>query len=179
MSTISVQDSTGATVNVQAPLAAGQALMVNSDPVVIASDQSALAVTGTFWPATQPVSGTVTVGNASLAVTGSFYQATQPVSIAATVAISAASLPLPTGAALDATLTGGTQKAIARGGAKGTTVAADVTSVATDANTQALHTSVTNFPATQAVSIATMPSTPVTGTFYEAIRLSRLLRRHE
>jgi hypothetical protein len=37
-------------------------------------------VTGTFWQATQPVSGTVTVGNASLAVTGTFYQATQPVS---------------------------------------------------------------------------------------------------
>jgi hypothetical protein len=37
-------------------------------------------VTGIFWQATQPVSGTVTVGNASLAVTGTFYQATQPVS---------------------------------------------------------------------------------------------------
>ncbi|MDQ3039149.1 MAG: hypothetical protein M3R16_05035 [Pseudomonadota bacterium] len=41
-----------------------------------------LPVSGTFFQATQPVSGTVTVGNASLAVTGSFFQATQPVSIA-------------------------------------------------------------------------------------------------
>lgn len=41
--------------------------------------------------------------------------------------------------ALDATLTGGTQKAIVRGGAKGTTTAADVTSQNVDANTQALH----------------------------------------
>lgn len=86
---------------------------------------ASLAVTGTFWQATQPVSGTITVGNASLAVTGSFFQATQPVSIAtmpstpvtgtfwqatqpvsiaATVAISAASLPLPTGAATETTL---------------------------------------------------------------------------
>lgn len=45
---------------------------------------------------TQTVSGTVTVGNASLAVTGTFWQATQP--------ISAASLPLPTGASTEATL---------------------------------------------------------------------------
>jgi hypothetical protein len=92
-------------------------------------DNASLAVTGTFFQATQPVSGTfwqttqpvslatntpdvtdraarllghVTVDNASLAVTGTFFQATQP--------ISAASLPLPTGAALDATLTGGTQR---------------------------------------------------------------------
>ncbi len=48
-----------------------------------------VAVTGTFWQATQPVSGTV-------AVTGTFWQATQPVS--------AAALPLPTGASTEATL---------------------------------------------------------------------------
>lgn len=34
----------------------GQKTMANSFPMVIASDQSALPVTGTFWPATQPVS---------------------------------------------------------------------------------------------------------------------------
>jgi uncharacterized membrane protein len=42
------------------------------------------------------------------------------------------------GLALDATLTGGTQKAIVRGGAKGATTAADVTSTAEGANNQAL-----------------------------------------
>lgn len=50
----------------------GQKAMATSTPVVIASDQSALPVTGTFW------------------------QATQPVSVAA--------LPLPAGAATEATL---------------------------------------------------------------------------
>lgn len=45
---------------------------------------ASLAVTGAFYQATQPVSGTVTVGNASLAVTGTFWQATQPVSLAST-----------------------------------------------------------------------------------------------
>lgn len=71
----------------------------------------AFAVTGTFWQATQPVSGTVGISGSvavtgpltdtqlrasalpvsiggSVAVTGSFFQATQPVSIAATVAVS-------------------------------------------------------------------------------------------
>ena len=42
------------------------------------------------------------------------------------------------GLALDATLTGGTQKAITRGGAKGGTSAADVTSTAIDVDHQAL-----------------------------------------
>lgn len=45
--------------------------------------QNSVAVTGTFWQATQPVSGT-------------FWQATQPVS--------AAALPLPSGASTEATL---------------------------------------------------------------------------
>jgi hypothetical protein len=40
-------------------------------------------VTGTFWQATQPVSGTVTAnaGTGTFAVSGTFWQATQPVSI--------------------------------------------------------------------------------------------------
>lgn len=46
-----------------------------------------LAVTGAFYPATQPVSGTVGVSG-SVSVTGTFWQATQPVSIAGTVAVS-------------------------------------------------------------------------------------------
>lgn len=38
----------------------GQATMTNSSPVVIASNQSAVPVSGTFYQTTQPVSGTVT-----------------------------------------------------------------------------------------------------------------------
>lgn len=67
--------------------AQGQAAMVASTPVVIASNQSAVPVSGTFWQTTQPVSGTVTAN----AGTG-------------TMAISAASLPLPTSAATETTL---------------------------------------------------------------------------
>ena len=74
--------------------------------------------------------GNIASDNA-LPVTGAFYQATQPVS--------AAALPLPTGAA-----TASNQPAINGDGGS------------------LAH--VTNFPSTQPVSIATMPSTPVTGT---------------
>jgi hypothetical protein len=62
-------------------------------PVSIAGT---VAVSGSFYQATQPVS---IASMPSTPVTGTFWQATQPVSIAGTVAISAASLPLPTGAA--------------------------------------------------------------------------------
>jgi hypothetical protein len=67
------------------------------------------------------------------------------------------------GLAKDATLTGGGAKAIARGGAKGSTTAADVTSENVDANTQALHVFLKNttisvigtfWQTTQPVSIA-------------------------
>lgn len=59
-------ETTLSSINTKTP-ALGQAAMVGSQPVVIASNQSAIPVTGTFFQATQPVS--------------------------------AASLPLPTGAA--------------------------------------------------------------------------------
>jgi hypothetical protein len=53
----------------------GSATSANSSPVVIASDQAAVPVSGTFYQATQPVSIA-----SSVAVTGTFWQATQPVS---------------------------------------------------------------------------------------------------
>jgi hypothetical protein len=87
--TISVLDSTGATQTVNTLPSLGQALAAASLPVVLASDQSTITVQGTITAnvgsGTQPVSGTVTAN----AGTGTF-------------AISAASLPLPTGAATSA-----------------------------------------------------------------------------
>jgi hypothetical protein len=54
------------------PAALGQTTMAASMPVTLASNQSALPVTGTFWPTTQPVSGTVTAnqGTANTAANG-------------------------------------------------------------------------------------------------------------
>jgi hypothetical protein len=70
---------------------------------------------------TQPVSGTVALGAGSAAIG----------SVTANIGTSGS-------LALDATLTGGTTKAVARGGAKGTTTAADITGTASGSNHQAL-----------------------------------------
>lgn len=126
------------------------------------------------FPATQPVSGTVAVSG-TVPVSGTFWQGTQPVSGTVTVANPTANPE--TGLAKDTTLTGGTQKAINRGAAKGSTAAGDVTSTAVDANTQALDVSVkgtvpvsgTFWQATQpvsgSVSVSNFPATqPVSGT---------------
>jgi hypothetical protein len=77
--------------------------------------QATQPVSGTFWQATQPVSGTVGVNNfpATQPVSGTFWQATQPVSGTfwqATQPVSAASLPLPANAAQE---TGGNLATIA------------------------------------------------------------------
>lgn len=76
--------------------------------------------------------------------TGAVITSASPVQVVEIVGGSVVSTtnPMPVllqtlnGAALDATLTGGTQKTITRGGAKGTTTAADVTSTASGANHQ-------------------------------------------
>lgn len=67
---------------------------------------------------------------------------TQPVS--GTLTCNAGSNLNTSALALDATLTGGTQKAITRGGAKGATSAADVTSTANGADHQGLDVQVQN-----------------------------------
>jgi len=75
----------------------GQQTMAASTPVVIASNQSAIPVTGVFFQATQPVSIAATV-----AVSGPL---TDTQLRASAVPISAASLPLPTGASTSANQT--------------------------------------------------------------------------
>lgn len=74
----------------------GSTTSANSSPVVIATDQSVIPVSGTFFQATQPVSiaSTVTVTGA---LTDTQLRATA-------VPVSSASLPLPTGASTETTL---------------------------------------------------------------------------
>jgi len=76
--------------------ALGQAAMAASMPVAIASNQSAVPVSGTFWQATQPVS---IATMPSTPVTGTFYQSTQP--------ISARAYTTPTHTAVNVTTTTG------------------------------------------------------------------------
>ncbi len=106
------------------------------------------------------VSGTVTANigtSGSLALDGSITNlsakfgslgqktmaGSAPVVIASdqsAIPISAASLPLPSGASTEATLTGGLQKSIVRGGVKGVTTAADVTSTSNGSDHNGLDT---------------------------------------
>jgi hypothetical protein len=64
-------ETTLSSINTKTP-ALGQTTMAGSSPVTIASNQSAVPVSGTFWQATQPVSGTVTAnaGTGTMAVSG-------------------------------------------------------------------------------------------------------------
>jgi hypothetical protein len=72
-----------ASIDTKTP-ALGQALAASSLPVVLTAAQittltplSTVAVTGTFWQATQPVSGTVAFSNSTIAVTNAGTFATQ------------------------------------------------------------------------------------------------------
>ena len=62
--------------------ATGNVLLSGINDKLPALNAGQVPVSGTFWQATQPVSGSVSVNNlpASQAVTGTFWQATQPVS---------------------------------------------------------------------------------------------------
>lgn len=148
--------SIAATVAVSGPLTDAQ-LRNTAVPVSLASMPST-PVTGTFWQATQPVSGTVTANAGS-----------------GTFAISAAALPLPSGAATETTLAAISTKTLAAGQA----TMANSSPVVIASNQSAVPVSGTFFQATQPVSgsffqatqpvsIASMPSTPVTGTFWQA-----------
>jgi hypothetical protein len=110
-------------------------------------------VSGTFWQATQPVSGPLTdvqLRATAVPVSGTFWQTTQPVSGTVT-----ANVGTTNGLALDATLTGGTQQAKITDGTNVATVkAASTAAVAAD----------------KAVVVAVSPNNTVgvTGTFWQA-----------
>ena len=136
-------------------------------------------VTGTFWQATQPVSlaalpslptGSNTIGaisNTTFGVTGTFWQATQPVSIAS----------MPT-TPVTGTFWQATQPVSSASAASMPTLSYGAVTTAAPAYTNATNNvlslttagalRVDNSAVTQPVSIASMPSTPVTGTFWQS-----------
>lgn len=75
------------------PYSLGQNTMLNSVPVTIANNQSALPVTGTFYQSTQPVS---IATMPTTPVTGVFWPTTQPVSIATLPSLVAGSAAIGT-----------------------------------------------------------------------------------
>ena len=132
-----------------------------NDGVLVKLSNGSIAVTGTFWQATQPVS---IASMPTTPVTGTFWQATQPVS--GTVALDANTLSALENIGVTGTVT-------VQDGGGSITVDGSVSATVSGS------VSVSNFPATQAVtgtfwqatqpvSIASMPTTPVTGTFWQA-----------
>ena len=123
--------------------------------VVLASNQPAVAVTGTFYQATQPVSGTFY--QATQPVSGTFWQATQPVSLT--------SLPaLATGTNAIGSITNTSFAATQ----SGTWNIGTVTNLSQLGGTAISMNTGVRDAGTQRVTIATNDSVPVTGTFYPA-----------
>lgn len=146
--------------------ALGQAAMSASQPVAIASNQSAVPVSGTFWQATQPVSGT-------------FWQATQPIS--GTVTANAGSGTLAVSGPLTDTQLRATPVPISGtfwqatqpvSGTVTTTPPANATTNVAQVNgvTPLMGNGTTGTGSLRVTmaSDTTMPSTPVTGTFWQA-----------
>ena len=145
-------------------------LNVNSSGEAAVSIAGTVAVSGSFYPATQPVSGTVGISG-TVPVSGTFWQATQPVSgtvgISGTVPVSG---PLTDtqlrASAVPVSLTSTT-----------ITGSVAVTGPLTDTQLRAsavpvslASTTITNFPASQTVNgtVAISGTVPVSGTFYQA-----------
>jgi hypothetical protein len=195
-SDVKIQDSSGNVLN------------STSGALNVQLQNATVAVTGTFWqatqpisgsvsvsnfPATQPVSGTVAISNfpgtqpvsgtvtsnqgtggasawlvtgtgGTFPVTGTFWQATQPVSGTVTAnagtgtfAVSAVSLPLPSGASTSALQTTGNTTLSSVLSALGSPFQAggsigNTSFIATQASGANLHVNVDNFPGTQPVS---------------------------
>jgi hypothetical protein len=119
--------------------ALGQTTMVGSAPVVIASNQSSIPVTGTFWQATQPVSLASAI-TANIGTSGSL--------------------------ALDATLTNRTQFAKITDGSNDATVkAASTAAIATDKALVVAISPNNTIPVSGTFWQATQP---VSGTFWQA-----------
>lgn len=155
----------------------GQAIMTLSSPVVIASDQSTIPVSASTLPlpAGAATSALQTTGNTSLSsidgktptVGQKTMAASSPVVIASdqtAVAISAASLPLPTGAATETTLAAASAKLPATLGQKTMTaslavvVASDQTAVPISAASLPLPTGAAT-ETTLAAASAKLPAT--------------------
>ena len=146
-----------------------------NNPIPVSDNGGSLTVDGTVdlgpnslaalesiqveFPSTQNVS----VQNTSLAVTGTFFQATQPVS--------ATALPLPTGASSETTLSAVNTKIPSNLTVSSTRLLVDgsgVTQPVSLATAPTTPVTGTFWQATQPVSLATAPTTPVTGTFWQA-----------
>lgn len=174
-----VLDATSTTAVTQATAANLNATVVGSGNfTVVQPTGTNLHTTVDNFPATQPVSGTVAVtqsttpwadnisqyGGVSTSLGQKVSASSIPVVIASdnTVAISAASLPLPTGAATSANQTNGTQKSQIS-----TPTALTVTQAAITVGTTAVRLTVSgSAPSATRVVLAVTPDVASAATFY-------------
>jgi hypothetical protein len=134
-------DSKITAVNTGAVTVASSALPTGA---ATAAKQPALGTAGTASPDVLSVQGIASMTPITTTISG-----TPSVSISGTPSVSISNSPTVTAnigtsgsLALDATLTGGSAKSVVRGGAKGSTSAADVTSTASGANHQPLDVAI-------------------------------------
>ncbi len=125
---------------------AGNALVIDASGRITVNVNGTVPVSGTFWQATQPISGNVGILG-TVPVSGTFFQATQPVSVVA--------LPLPVGAATAANQTNGTQETQVV--ASGNTLVVDASGRITVNVNGTVPVSGTFFQATQPISAAALP----------------------
>ena len=170
MTQFTFTDAAGNIISARVPLGPGQAVAAESNPVVIASNQSAIPVTVASLPLPTGASTSAlqTVANNTLAViqsalgnplqaggsvsisggvsvNGTFWQSVQPVSVA--------SLPLPAGAATEATLLTLNSKHASLG--QSTMTASMPVAIASDQSP--LPVSGTFWQVTQPISAAALP----------------------
>jgi hypothetical protein len=182
--TNAAQETGGNLATIAAALDVGQETMSNSLAVVIASDQSTVPVSGTFWQATQPISGTVTSNqgtanatpwNENIAQVGgaTFTLGQQPAAASLPIVLTAAQLTTLTppaaitGFALDTSVNGViVGQASTTSGQKGPMVQGAVTSAAPGyTNAQTSPLSLTTVGALRTDASAT--TQPVSGTFWQ------------
>lgn len=133
----------------------GQAVMTSSVPVVIASNQGAISVSGTFFQATQPVSGTVAAtqsGSWTTTVSQTTGANLHTIVDSGTIT---ANIGTSGSLAVDATLTGGTQRS-------------RITDGTTNAAVKTASTAAAAIDPALVVAISPNNIIPVSGTFFQA-----------
>jgi hypothetical protein len=150
------ESSIGVTQN-STPWVVGGTVAVSNFPLTIAVSNfpATQPVSGTFWQSTQPVSGTF--WQATQPVSGTFWQTTQPVSGTVAVSNFPATQPVSGTVAISNPFNGVVSGTVAVSNFP----ASQVVTLAS--------TTITNFPASVAVTGTFWPTTqPVSGTFWQA-----------
>ena len=188
---VAVLDANGAVQTINTLPALGQAIAAASLPVTLASDQGAFQVSGAFYQAIQPVSGTVTVSGSPIQATGGTVGLVAGIAAIGSVTVTGTSVVSGTVTAnagtnlntsllaLDSTLTGGTQQTKITDGTRVATIkAASTAAVATDtaivvalSPNNAIATTTTALASTSSPSYANATNNSLSANLAGALRV--------